>query len=97
VPGSDAPGPVTRLRALVRKRAQNQREWNAAVKAQRLDGINKLAELSNAELIATAPGIPNESHQMEMTRRLKVAIEGLTEVTVTAGKSADRRHRESCG
>lgn len=88
--GPDEPAPVTRLRAFFRKRAQNQREWNAAVKAQRLDGVNKLAELSDAELIATTPGIPNESHQMEMTRRLKVATERLTDVTVTASESADR-------
>jgi len=60
------------------------------VQAQRLDGVNQLAGLSDAELIATAPGIPNESHRMEMVRRLKEAIVNLTAVTVAAGQSADR-------
>jgi hypothetical protein len=88
--GPDKPAPLNRLGAYFRRRAQKEQDWRAAERAQRLDGINQLARLSDAELIATTPGIPNESHQMEMTRRLKVAIEGLTEVTVTAGRSADR-------
>lgn len=87
--GPDKPAALNRLGAYFRRRAEKERDWRAAVRTQRLDGINQLARLSDAELIAT-PGIPNESHQMEMTRQLKVAIEGLTEVTVTAGKSADR-------
>lgn len=58
--------------------------------AQHLDSVNQLANLSDAELIATAPGIPNVSHQMEMDRRLKVAIVALTTGTIAARKSSDR-------
>jgi hypothetical protein len=90
VPGRDTPAPLNWFRAHLRRRAQTEQKWRAAVQAQRLDGINQLAQLSDAELIATTPAIPSENHQMELTRRLKVAIEKLTDVTVTAGKSADR-------
>jgi hypothetical protein len=90
VPGSDKSAPVAWLGAFLRKRAQGQREWRSAVQAQRLDGINKLAQFSDAELIATAPGLADESHQMEMARRLKAAIGELTAETIAARMSAGR-------
>lgn len=58
-----------------------------------VDNVNRLAHLSDAELIATAPGIPNESHQMEMNRRLKAAITDLTAETIASRKSSERAAR----
>jgi hypothetical protein len=51
--------------------------------------VNKLAGLSDEELIATNPAIPSESHQMEMSRCLRAAIRQLTAETIAARKSAD--------
>jgi hypothetical protein len=50
----------------------------------------RLASLSDAELIATSPSIQNVTHQMEMDRRLKVAIVDLTTETIAARKSSDK-------
>jgi hypothetical protein len=72
-----------------RRRRENER-WRRDVDAQRLDSVNQLGNLSDAELIANAPGIPNVSHQMEMDRRLKVAIMDLTTETIAARKASDR-------
>jgi hypothetical protein len=60
------------------------------VDAQHLDSVNQLANVSDAELIATSPSIQNVTHQMEMDRRLKVAIVDLTTETIAARKSSDR-------
>jgi hypothetical protein len=35
-------------------------------------------------------GLVDETHQMEMQRRLKVAVERLTDEVITSRKSADR-------
>jgi hypothetical protein len=45
------------------------------------------AHLGDAELIATAPGIPSETHQMELTRGLEAAIQELTAETVAGRQS----------
>jgi hypothetical protein len=60
------------------------------VRAQHVESINQLARLSDAELIATAPSLANETHQMEMSRRLKSAIQELASETIAARKSSDR-------
>jgi hypothetical protein len=60
------------------------------VRAQHLDSVNRLAGLSDAELIASTPAIPSQDHQMEMNRRLKVAIAELTAETVAARRSSER-------
>ncbi len=53
-----------------------------------VDGVRDLSNLSDVELIATDPSIPGAKHQMEMQRRLKVAIEALTAETVLGRKVA---------
>jgi len=63
------------------------------VDARRHDSVNQLGKLSDAELIAKDPGIPNVSHQMELDRRLKVAITDLTTETIDARKASDRTAR----
>ena len=53
-----------------------------------VDGVRGLSDLSDVELIATDPSIPSARNQMEMQRRLKVAIEALTAETVLGRKVA---------
>jgi hypothetical protein len=78
------------LRRHVRQRALRERQFREQVRAHNVDSVNQLAQLGDAELIATAPGLTNETHQMEMSRRLKVAIQELTGETVAARVSSDR-------
>ena len=78
------------MQAWLGRRRQQDREWRTQVRAQHIESINQLAELSDAELIATAPSLANETHQMEMSRRLKSAIQDLTYETIAARKSSDR-------
>jgi len=75
-----------------RRRHQNE-QWRRDVAAQHLDSVNQLANLSDAELIATSPSIQNVTHQMEMDRRLKVAIVDLTTETIAARQSSDKAAR----
>ncbi len=53
-----------------------------------LDGVRKLSDLSDEELIATDSSIPSVRNRMEMQRRLKVAIEALTAETILGRKVA---------
>jgi hypothetical protein len=55
-----------------------------------VDTVNGLAHLSDAELITTKPGFGNVTHEMEMIRRLKAAIETLTGETIAARQSSER-------
>lgn len=82
--------PLGRLRRQVQRRRLADRQFRERVRAQHVDSVNQLAKLGDAELIATAPGLANETHQMEMSRRLKVAIGELTSETVAARRSSDR-------
>jgi len=82
--------PLEWLRRHVRKRQAAEREWRAQVRAMNVEHVGELAALGDAELIATNPGRANPTHEMELTRRLKEAITGLTAETVAARKSADR-------
>lgn len=78
------------MQAFFLRRKQKNEQWRHAVQAQHLDSVNQLASLSDAELIASDPSIPGVTHQMEMSRRLKVAIIDLTRETVAARKSSER-------
>ncbi len=60
------------------------------VQAMHVDGVRQLADVSDEELIATDHSIPSARNQMEMQRRLKVAIEALTAETVLGRKAANR-------
>jgi hypothetical protein len=79
-----------RVQAFFRQRGHKDAQWRQAVKAQNLDSVTQLASLSDAELISTDPSIPGATHQMELSRRLKVAIRELTGETVAARKSSER-------
>jgi hypothetical protein len=78
-----------KVQAFFQQRRQKDAQWRQAVEAQHLDSVNQLASPSDAELIATDRSIPSVTHQMEMSRRLKVAITELTKETVAARKSSE--------
>jgi hypothetical protein len=83
--------PVIRtIRSWLRAQHSKNEQWRRDVEAMHLDGVRRLSDLSDEELIAADPTIPGTRHQMEMQRRLKVAIQALTAETVTARKSANR-------
>ena len=79
-----------RVRAFFRERKKKDEQWRRAVQAEHLHNVNQLVSVSDAELIATDHSIPSVTHQMEMSRRLKVAIMDLTRETVAARKSSER-------
>lgn len=85
-------GQVTKksLGRWLRGRREKELLWREQVRTMNVDNVNRLAQIGDAELIATAPGIPNETHQMEMSRRLKVAITDLTAETIASRKSSER-------
>jgi hypothetical protein len=83
--------PLEWLRQHMRRRHAAELEWRAQVRAQNVDNVNRLAGLSDAELIATNPGRANPTHEMELTRRLREAISDLTAETIEARRSADRQ------
>jgi hypothetical protein len=78
------------LRRHVRRRRLAEQQFRQQVRAQNVSSVNELAKLGDAELIATSPGLGNETHQMELSRRLKAAIQDLTAETVAARESSDR-------
>jgi hypothetical protein len=82
-----------RIQALFRERARQERQFRQAVRDRNVATAREREDVPDAELIATAPGVPNVTHQMEMDRRLKAAIEDLTGEVVTSRKSADRLAR----
>ena len=81
---------TSRIRSWLRAQKSNNEQWRRGLEAMRLDGVRGLSDFSDEELIATDPTIPGARHQMEMQRRLKVAIQDLTAETVSARRSADR-------
>lgn len=78
------------IRQFRQRRKAQEREFRARVDAQNLNDVNGLAGLSDAELIATTHAIPSQNHQMELMRRLKVAMTELTGETIAARVSSDR-------
>ena len=88
---SDSNGPLTsRIQSWLRARHAKNEQWRRGVRARDVDGVRQMADLSDAELIATDYSIPSVRNQMEMQRRLKVAIEALTVETVLGRKAANR-------
>jgi hypothetical protein len=86
---SDSNVPLTsRIRSWRRTQRSKNEEFQRTVRAMNIDGVRGLSELSDVELIATDPSIPEAKHQMEMQRRLKVAIEALTAETIRGRKVA---------
>ncbi len=68
---------IDAIRARLREHHRKTGQWRQGEAAMRLDGVRKLSDVPDDELIATDTSIPSAQHQMEM-RRLKVAIERLT-------------------
>jgi hypothetical protein len=86
---SDSGVPMTsRIRSWLRAQRSKNEEFQRAVQAMNVDSIRGLSDLSDVELIARDPTIPGAKHQMEMQRRLKVAIEALTAETIRGRKVA---------
>jgi hypothetical protein len=63
------------LRRHIQRRRLEGQQHRAGVRAYNVSNVNELARLGDTELIATSPGLGNGTHQMELSRRLKVAIE----------------------
>src|SRR5260221_12993309 len=82
--------PLERLRRYLRRRRLADQQFREQVRARNIDSVNQLAGVNDAELIATNPAIPSESHQMEMSRRPKAAIQELTPGENAARRAADR-------
>jgi hypothetical protein len=82
--------PLGTLRRHLRRRKLEEQQFRARVRAQNVSNVEGLAALSDAELIATAPGIRTDRHELELSRRLKSAIEELTAETIAARASSDR-------
>ena len=79
---------TSRIRSWLRARHAQNEQFRQAVRTMNVDGVRGLSDLSDVELIATDPSIPGAKHQMEMQRRLKVAIEALTAETILGRKVA---------
>ena len=63
---------------------KNYEQFRRDVEAANVRSVQGLAGLSDEELIARDPSISSRTYQMEMQRRLKVAIQELTRETAKA-------------
>jgi hypothetical protein len=81
---------TSRVRSWLRARHAKNEQWRRDVHARDVGGVRQMANISDAELIATDLSIPSARNQMEMQRRLKVAIETLTAETILGRKAANR-------
>lgn len=72
---------INSIRSWLRNNHRKNEQWRQSAAAMRLGSVKELAGLSDEELIAKDPSIPSRSHQMELERRLKVAITDLTAET----------------
>lgn len=86
---SDAPL-TSKIQSWLRARKAKNEQFRRDVQAMNVDGVRQLADVSDIELIATDTSIPSARNQMEMQRRLKVAIEALTAETILGRKAANR-------
>ena len=98
IPRGDT-GPVADniVRTWLKRRRRENEQWRHDVAAQHLHSVNQLANLGDAELIASSPSIQNVTHQMEMDRRLKVAIVDLTTETIAAAGHRTEQQDGSSG
>jgi hypothetical protein len=79
---------TSRIRSWLGARHAKNEQFRQAVQAMNVDGVRGLSDLSDVELIATDHSIPSARNQMEMQRRLKVAVEALTAETILGRKVA---------
>jgi hypothetical protein len=66
------------VRAFLRRQHERGERDRKAWQEMHKGIIQDRQQVSDADLIATAPGIPGPQHEMEMQRRLKEAIGELT-------------------
>jgi hypothetical protein len=72
------------------RQQEKQKRAEQARRAQNLETAQRLAKMSDADLIASAPGFPGPHHEMEMNRRLKDAVEKLTGEITAFRESSER-------
>ena len=77
-----------RIRSWLQTRHDKNEQFRQAVQAMNVEGVRGPSNLSDVDLIATDHSIPGARNQMEMQRRLKVAIEALTAETIRGRKVA---------
>ncbi|SRR6266571_9214137 len=65
------------------RQRRGQVQARQEIRDQHVENARRLGDLSDAELIAQAPGFPGPGHEMEMSRRLKDSVELLTAELVT--------------
>lgn len=73
-----------------RMKEQEWRQWQT----RQVGHAQQLSQLRDEELIGRAPGFPGPHYEMEMSRRLKTAIENLTTELVTFRESSDKAARK---
>ena len=80
---------IDAIRARLREHHRKTGQWRQGVAAMRLDGVRKLSDVPDDELIATDTSIPSAQHQMEIatSQGCDRAPDG---ETVAARKSANR-------
>jgi hypothetical protein len=84
---------IQKVAGYFQHRRQREKRWRLEVHNQHRGGVRALQALSDVDLIASAPGIPSRSHEMELQRRLKEAIALLTSETIKSRGSAERLTR----
>jgi hypothetical protein len=74
----------------MQRRKREEERSRQAQRDQNIETARQRQQVEDAELIASAPGFPGPAYEMEMQRRLKVAITDLTGEIVTFRESSDR-------
>jgi hypothetical protein len=72
---------INGIRSRLQANHRKNEQWRQGVEVMRLGNVQGLAALSDEELIAQDHGIPSRSNEMELQRRLKVAIRDLADET----------------
>lgn len=82
------------LQGMAKRRQRAKQQELDESRTHQLDHAERLSQLSDKELTGRAPGFPGPHHEMEMNRRLKVAIQRLTGELVKFRESSDAASRK---
>jgi hypothetical protein len=77
------------VRAFLRRKQKQRKDERRAWHEQQISTVRERQQTPDADLIARAPGFPGPAYEMEMQRRLKVAIIELTSELVSFRTSSD--------
>jgi hypothetical protein len=77
------------VRAFLRRQHERSERDRKAWQELHKGIVQDRQQISDADLIASAPGIPGRGHEMEMQRRLKASIGELTEELVKFRTASD--------